>query len=1101
MAFKIITGRSKSGKSRYIYDKIKEYTDCGKEVILIVPEQYTHAAERRLLESIGAIKDNSVEVLSFMRLAHVTEKRLGLCSSEKIDAVGKALIVSDILKNGDFKYFKSVCSQNGFVDLCVKTVGEFKKYMLSPHDLSDTSRQTEDEVLSMKLSDLSDIFDEYEKKIQDRYSDSDDALTILSKRLRDSEIYRDKYIFLDEFSTFVPQELSVISQLAAKCEELCVSLCCDFSDKNRVLFMPSFDTIFALKECVSEKAEIIKLEESHFSSSDLAHLEKNLYKFPLKKCASPSGDVKIFSAQNPYYETENAAVSIIKLVQEHNYRFGDIALICSDLGVYGRHIERVFDLYNIPYFMDEKSDILNHPIIRFILSLSDVYINDYSYESIFSYLKTAFLTEKPEDICILENYILKTGIRKNSWLDDKRWNSFLNKVYDDDSPEKKALNGIREKSILPLAQMHEKIKGRHSVRDDISELYALLNKLGLKQTLEKYIREFEENGEIKLKKEYEQIWDIIVESFSKILLICGDKIVNVAEFRNLLYTAFSQYQIGFIPSSVDSVLIGNTERTHADGVKALFVLGVNEGVFPVVPKADGVLTDLDKKHMKDIGVNFSTTSDIAAYYSQFSAYRAFTIPSEKLFVSYACTENDFKPLRKSYIISRICTVMSEKERIFDGKSVENQLSSSKRCREHLADAMAEYIRYGCADSIWKNIYNYFRSNGNFTQKLEKFVTAVNIPQKLNRDRLSLLTGDNEYTSVSRIQRYMACRYSYFMDYILNVNEKKDTLVDSLDIGNITHSILENLCRKIEANGGFKAVGDEFLLASIDEMLEEFAESFTSSNDSMNKRNIYIIKRLKGSVFTCIKAIQNHIVNSMFEPLGYEMEFKDNSDLGCIEIKLNSGKTVKLTGKIDRADIYRSKDGDFIRIVDYKTGSKTFKLEDVFYGLDVQLIVYLNALVNSKSTYKHGGALYFLIDDPIVSAKGRLDDEEISSKLDSALKLNGIITNEKTALEGYDDKTASIRNKYSIENFKLMDMYLENMLKNICTDMIDGDISINPYKKSGKSPCDYCKYMPVCRFDSSESNSYNYLESIDKPDDIWAKMEVDINVDDQSTAGD
>ncbi len=1101
MAFKIITGRSKSGKSRYIYDKIKEYTNCGREVILIVPEQYTHAAERRLLETVGAIKDNSIEVLSFMRLAHVTEKRLGLYSNEKIDAVGKALIVSDILKNGEFKYFKSVSGQNGFVDLCVKTVGEFKKYMLSPQTLSDSSRQTDDEALSMKLSDLSNIFDEYEKKIQDKYSDSDDALTILAKHLSDNEIYKDKYIFLDEFSNFVPQELSVISQLAAKCMEVNISLCCDFSDKNSVLFMPSVDTIAALKSSIAEKAEIIKLADSHFTSNDLTHLEKNLYKFPLEKCTSPSGDVKIFSAQNPYCETESTAVSIMKLVQNHNYRFADIAVICPDLDAYGRHIERIFDMYNIPYFMDTKSDILNHHIIRFVLSLLDVYINDYSYESIFGYLKTAFLAENPEDICILENYILKTGIRKNSWLDNNRWNTFLNRIYDEDSSERKALNGIREKSVLPLAKMHEKIKGRHSVRDNISELYGLLNTLGIRQTLEKYIREFEENGEIKLKKEYEQIWDIIIESFSKILLICGDKIVNVTEFRNLLYTAFSQYQIGFIPSSVDSVLIGNTERTHADGVKALFVLGVNEGIFPVVPKADGVLTDRDKKHMKDIGVNFSTTSDIAAYYSQFAAYRAFTIPSEKLFVSYSCTGNDFKPLRKSYIISRICTVMSENEQLFDIKSLENQLISPKRCREHLADAVAEYEQFGHTDAVWKNIYNYFKTDGNFTHKLEKFDTAVNIPQQLNRDRLSLLTGDNEYTSVSRIQRYMACRYSYFMDYILNVTEKKDTLVDSLDVGNITHSILEKLCRIIEANGGFKAVGDDFLHESIDEMLSEFTDSFINSNDSMNKRNIYIIKRLNRSVFTCIKAIQNHIVNSMFEPLGYEMEFKDNSDLGCIEIKLSSGKTVKLTGKIDRADIYRSKDGDFIRIVDYKTGSKTFKLEDVFYGLDVQLIVYLNAFVNSKSTYRHGGALYFLIDDPMVSAKGKLDDKEISKKLDSALKLNGIIANDKTVLEGYDEKTAAIRNKYSIENFKLMDVYLEKMLKNICTDMVNGDISINPYKKSGKSPCDYCKYMSVCRFDSSsETNSYNYLESIDKPEDIWTKMEVDINVDDQSAAG-
>ena len=286
------------------------------------------------------------------------------------------------------------------------------------------------------------------------------------------------------------------------------------------------------------------------------------------------------------------------------------------------------------------------------------------------------------------------------------------------------------------------------------------------------------------------------------------------------------------------------------------------------------------------------------------------------------------------------------------------------------------------------------------------------------------------------------------------------------------------------------------------MLNDFIFQTAKCTDNFTEREKYIIKRLKNSVFLCYKAIKKHIADSLFEPLGYEMEFADGTDLGCIKIETEDGKTVNLTGKIDRADAYKTKDGTFIRVVDYKTGAKSFRLDDIFYGLDVQLVVYLNALVESDPAYRHGGALYFLIDDPMIKAKGRISDESISEKLDSALKLRGMIVSDEAASEGYDKKTAAIRNKYEPEKFALMDKYLKKLLGKICTDMSHGDISINPCKKGGTSPCDYCKYGSVCRFDETDgNNSYNYLEPIAKADEIWDRMEESLNVDDKPTDSD
>ena len=1095
MALTIVTGRAKSGKSKYIYDRIKELSQNGEEVMLIVPEQYSYAAEKKLLNIVDAIKDNSVEVFSFGRLATETDKRLGFAYLEKIDAVGKVLTIEEILKDNEFKFYKDIKSKSGFLELISDTIGEFKKYMLLPETLSDTADKTDNEILSMKLKELSVIYKEYEKAIESKYSDSSDALTLLAKRLENSDIYKNKHIFFDEFSTFVPQEINIINTLSKCAKEIVVSLCCDLNEKNPALFMPTMDTVKALQK--NSKLNFKNIDGSHFNATEISYLEKNLYRFPAENFNGRCENVKVFSANNPYSETENTAVEIMSLVRDKGFRFRDIGIICSDVENYERHIERIFDSYEIPYFIDTKKSVLNHHIIRYVLSLIEVYVKDYSYESVFNYLKTAFTDAEPNHICILENYILKTRIKRSTWLDDEKWHKLLNSFYGDNESVKETLNNIRKKYILPLASMHEKIKGRHFVRDNVKALYELLIELKLSDIITQYISKFEKMGEVRLAKEYGQVWDILSDTFDEIVYICGDKKTNCEEFLNLLYTAFSQHKIGYIPSTIDRVIVGNTERTRADGIKALFVLGVNEGIFPVAPKSDGVLSDRDKEMLKEKGVEFSTTSAIAAYYSQFAVYSAFTMPSDRLFVSYSKADNDFKSMRKSYIVTRLCKLFGILE-IHENNLNDDisKITAPKVCKEYLSEAVASFCDGEDVNLVWKNVYDYYAKNTDFVPDLERYLNADNIAHRLSDKNLSKLIGMMSHTSVSKIQRYMACHYSYFMDYILKVNKPKDEVVDSLDIGNISHEILEILCRDItESKISFKDVDDSEISKKIDVLLSEHLEKFENNTDEISNRDKYIIKRLKNSIFMCFKAVKKHIADSMFEPLGYEIEFSENSPLGCIKINTKDGKTVNIMGKIDRADAYKTKDGTFIRVIDYKTGSKSFKLEDVFYGLDVQLVVYMNALVNSDASYNYGGALYFMINDPVVNANNHISDDKVSDLLENSLKLKGMIVKDEAVLNGYDSKTASIRNKFELEKFSLIDKYLKELLSDICTDMTNGDISIKPYKKGGFSPCEYCKYSSVCRFDPTDRcSTYNYLEGISKADEIFKRMEETVNVD-------
>ncbi len=1107
MPLEIVTGRSKSGKSKYIYDCINRLANEGKEIMLIVPEQYTHIAEKKLLSASDAIRDGFLEVFSFNTLCQITEKRLGIPSAKSADAVTKALIIEDILNTTEFEFYKNASAKTGFTDMVSSTIGEFKKYMLMPESLLEASKDVGDGILSMKLRDLSLMYQKYEEQISAKMTDGDDALTLLATRLNKTDIYKDKYIFFDEFSTFVPQELKVIEALCDTVQNVCISLCFDAKEADSLLFMPTKDTLSRLEKCAKGVFKHTVLSESHFVSGELTFLEKNLFRFPTQKYFGKCENIKVYSMLNPLSEVEVCAQNICSLVREKGYRFGDIGVIVPDIDVYAGHIERVFDFNNIEYFLDDKNDIINHHLIRFVLGLLECYIYDYSYESIFNYLKAAFLNADSSDIALIQKYIKNTNLKRSSWLNDEKWNRLLDANYPDDENTKKILCNIRSRYVLPLADMHEKIKGRHSVKDNILQIYNLLMHLNLDKTIASFIDDFTLCGEIRYAKEYEKIWDIIISVFDSIVELKGDTKVNAKEMYQMLCTAFSQHKVGFIPLSADRVLIGNTERTRTDALKVLFVLGVNEGVFPASPKADGVLLDKDKNRLKESGIEFSTTSETYAFYSQFSAYSAFTMPSHMLLVSYPKVDNDFKALRKSYIIDRVTKMFSLREFSECSITEKEKITSKHSAKEKLCINIARFSEFAQIDPIWKSVYEYFADNTDFISRINYFLATDNIARNLSDKNLKQLISMLSYTSVSKLERYMACKYSYFIDYILRIETPKESAVDALDIGNITHTVLEILSKEIgTSRKAFIDAKDEYILNRTEQLIGECLDKFSVKKDEFTEREKFAVTRLKNSIFICFKAIQKQFENSLFEPLGYEIEFGDKSPLGCIDISTRDGHQVKLTGKIDRADIYEEDGISYVRVIDYKTGKKEFKLDDVLYALNLQLMVYLNKLVSVSSDYTYGGALYFQVTNPEIKKELQDEKDHMEGKALETLKLKGLVPYDEKVLKAYDEvisssleKGTSKKKRVTLDGFEIIDKYLKKKIGDICSEMLGGDISICPAKKGNFNPCKYCPYASICRFDpASEDNSYNVYTAKNEYEQIIKEMEEAIDVDTKST---
>lgn len=1097
MGLNVVCGRAKSGKSKYIYDRIHDIVSGGGEVMLIVPEQYTHAAERNLLSVISSIRDNSAEVFSFAKLAVQTESLLGLPYTQKPDSVSRALIIEHALKNADLEYFLNTGDTTGYIDIVSSALAELKKYMIDSSVLKSVADSTDDEVLSMKLRDILKISDMCDEQTEKKFGNVGDSMTLLAQRLACSDIYKDKYVFFDEFSTFVPQETEIIRQIVRQSREVYVSLCRDSREKNPTLFMPTNDTLGKLASEITADVKIINVEYNGFATPEMKHIESNLYHFPGKKFDGDCKHVKVFAASNPCSETESVAAEIMTLVRDKGYRYHDIGIVCSDVSTYDRHIERIFDSCGIPYFIDQKNDVTTHHIIRFVLDTLEVYTLNYSFESIFSYLKAAFVNIDPGDICMLQNYIECTGIGRAAWLDDTRWNKTADKYFKDNTVLKKRVCKIRDTYILPLISMHEKIKGRHTVSENMTALYRFLADVTeLPQTISQYIEKFTEIGNLRYAKEYEQIWNLLSDTFDDIVYLCGERKVSPAEFLKILGTAFSQHKIGYIPNGLDKIIVGNTERTRISGIRVLFVLGVNEGVFPLVPKAEGVFSDRDKERINSSGIDFSTTSSVAAYYSQFSVYTTFTLPTERLYVSYPKAGNDFKTLRRSYIVGRLCSILNITESGefgADSNPLRN-IYSQKMCREYMCKNISEYTRLGECDGIWKNVYEYYRQCG-FSEKADKYRISDNIAHRLNPEHLRKLIGIFSHTSVSRIQRYMACRYSYFMDYILRASVPKESAVDSLDIGNIMHSVLENVLRDFASSGGDYTNYDKIKISEkISDMIDTYIDEIESNVDTLSGRDKYIIERLKSTTYHCFVSMAKGISESKFRPKDFELVFDENSPLGCIEIPMKDGKTIGLTGKIDRVDTYKTGDDEYVRVIDYKTGTKNFKLDEVLYGLDIQLSVYLNALVDSVPEYKYGGAFYYVLDDKIKSESSRVSKSDADAKVPGNIEIKGMSVSDECVREAYDKKTAGLKNRYSTKQFEIIDKYLAAMLSDICSDIASGDISINPYKKGRFTPCEYCDYSSVCRFDCTDkSNAYNHLPAV-KSEEVFKRMEEKTDVD-------
>ena len=1224
MSLRFIYGGAGRGKSTYCLEDIKArgIEECELPLVLLVPEQFSFQAEKNLIKVVGSTGIKNVQVLSFNRLAYKVFGEVGGIILKPMDASGKAMIINNIMqkKQEGFKVFSAASRQKGFVDNVASAITEFKKYGISVEDLNkakvnldqNSSTKGENPLLIDKITDLSFIYGEFDSILSKNYVDPDDDLTRLYSALDDCNIFDGSEFWIDEFTGFTPQQYGIIEKLYKKAKRVNITLPLKSSEHSKG--MDESDAFYSIKFTEDKLLNIAEETGTTFDApielqgnknhkfkdnAQLSFIEKNYFAFPYTPSNEKCENIKVFKALNSYSEIEHVAKDILRLCRDENIRFNKIAVVTRDLPSYEKLIKAIFTEYNIPLFIDKKKDITSNPLIVLITSTVEIFTKNFSYESVFRYLKTGLLDIELENIDILENFVIETGIKgKRKWTEVALWQEKLEYYFKDyydrkaaayeqqktlencglleskqqlknqhsqeiqqivehqskkeraenqansGKPEAsetnpqikieeltketaenekieatiKILNDTRDAFIKPLLELFEKLKGKNNTIKICTALFEFLETIKVYKTLEQWIGNFKSEGAQEQVTEYSKIWNLVMELLDQMVEVLGNEILTLEEFVKILSMGFSKHQMGLIPPALDGVSITSVDRIKSHDISALYIIGVNDGVFPKANKEEGIFTDSDRIILKENGVEMANDTKTEVFNEQYLIYATITIPSKYLNISYPIADYEGKTLRPSIIISRFKTIFKgliEESNITEyiGEAYEmSEVCAKVPTFNGLIFALRKYLEEGHISDLWVKVYKWYQKEAEWKEKSNSMFKGFdykNEVKMLEKEKVRLLYGEKNYFSVSRIEKYEECPFAYFVQYGLKAKERKTFTFSSPDLGSFMHSVLDNFSKLVDkSNFKWADLDKQWCETNIASIVEKEAEE-GSSGYILNStpRYKYFTERLKRVLKRTIFVIVEQMKNSGFEPFGYEVSFGFNEgDYPPIQVELSTGEIVNLVGRIDRVDKLINEGEEFYRIIDYKSGNKDFKLSDVYYGLQIQLLTYLDAMLTnetalSKELIFPAGILYFRIDDPVIKAKNNLDEEELEKAIMKALKMKGLLLADTKIIREMDRNIegaslvvpASIKKDGELgarssvatkEQFEILLKHVKDNLINTCEEMLSGEIDIMPYKKKDITPCAYCEYSAICQFDPTlKENNYKIIN--DKKDqEVW-----------------
>ena len=1071
-----VLGRAGSGKTEYLRRLLADRSLAGfGGTVMIVPEQYTFETEKAMLRLAGPVRGNAIPVYSFTRLAEAVFRKEGGAVGRRLSDGGRRILMASAIEacQDRLEVYAAAAKSGRVTDVMLTAVNEMKMCGISPEELGHTARDLGGSGLGKKLSELSLLYHTYDALVAASYLDSRDDLTRLSQALETSSFFEGCTVAVDSFEGFTAQEVAVLTQIMRRADQVIVSLCTDGLDHTGTGLFALVDRTLhrlsaaAAENGVSVQPPVMLTGAPRFQNENLKLVEAQLFCAGETMTSPDHEGITVFEARDPYEEAEFVAATIRRLVAQEGWRYRDFSIICRSPERYYGCLDAALKKRDIPCFVSQPARVDGEPVTRFVLGAFEAVLGGYPTEALLEMLKTGVSGFTAEEISSLENYAYLWKIGGTGWRQEfvRHPQGFGREFAPEDTQELARLNQLRQRLIGPLERFAARTKD--ATGSEISQAtYMMLMAYGMEENLPAYCLALEGAGEDALAKKQLRVWDLLMEILDQMRAILGGRPLPRERYYQLLKEVIAGEDVSEIPQTVDQVIFGTAEQVRQSSPRAAFLIGAAQGEFPLAPKSSGVFSDAERRELIARELPLGDPLEQRAIEERYLAYSVACAPSQWLYVSWPRTA-DGEDKEPSELVTALLGIFPDLRPLRDLPDV--YFANSK---EAAFSRMA--ARFNQTDSASGALRQLFEGDPAYRGRVEALERAAGRGEEQLEDSALAqeLFGKRPFLSPTQVEVYHQCPFQYFCRYGLNARERRPAEVDVLQYGTLMHFLFERIFREpAQVRAGWT---EEELEERVSGLIQEYAQENMGGLGLLSGREKYRLSRLCQSACKLIRHAEEELAQSQFVPQHLEWGLSYGKDALPLEIPTAKGK-VTVGGTIDRVDLYVDPQGKrFVRIIDYKTGRKTFRLADALYGLNMQMLVYLAALVENGQEFP-AGILYMPAAEPSVSVDRGTGEDKIKAEADKQLKMSGLVLSDQEIVQAMEAGAkgrfipASLNKDGSLgrfssaldgEQLKTVLAYSKRLIATMGEELLSGRVEAAPNRKN-KIPCRWCAYNPVC----------------------------------------
>lgn len=1146
MSLQFIIGGSGSGKTRRLYEGLIAQSIKEPEVqyFALVPEQFTMQTQKEIVTLHPNHGVMNIDIVSFERLAYRIFEELAVEHLSVLDDMGKSMVLRKVSAGvkKDMKIFGGHLEKAGFISELKSMLSEFFQYGITRERLEELAKEADSAILRQKLLDMKVLIQAFQEYTGDNMIAKEEILEILCRHLPESELIRGSVVTLDGYTGFTPIQYKVLEHLFRYCRKVTVTITMPPEENpytrgtEEHLFAMSRRTVCRLIDlaagagCAREEDILLPGEKNWRlkGSPELADIERSLFRYAVSPREKEDGEkesVFLYQTESPRKEIQFLCAEISRLVKAEGYRYRDIAVITGDLERYSREIVRQFAEHEIPCFIDYKKNVIGNPMVELTRAALEVLQNNFSYETVFRYLKTGLaLPLQPETypaerelelLSLLENYAIALGIRSF-----KRWNQTWEAVYyGAEHLNLEELNAFRETVLAPLLSLREAFSKKNiTVKERTEALVHFLNELQVEEKMRRREAEFHASGEAGLEKEFSQVYGLVMDLFDRITALLGEETVSRKEYIEILDAGFTEIKVGLIPAVVDRVVVGDITRTRLAHIRVLFFAGVNDGIVPSVSGRGGILSEAERRSLKKLEIELAPTAREAGFLQRFYLYLALTKPSDRLYLSWACAAADGKGMKPSNLITQIRKLFPGKQILSPGEK-EMAVWSRPAGIQWVLECLKD-LKNCQEDFEFLELYRHLLYSEHYGKEMRELLDAVFYSYEdrgIGRTAAKEIYSQILHGSVTRMEQYSACAYAHFLSYGLELKERPVYELAVSDIGNLFHSSIDLYFKSIKEKGlSFTEIKEEERRLLVQQCVSAVTSQYGNTIMKSSGRYQYLEKKVTRITERTIWALTEQLKQGDFVPVGFEVSFSPADNLRAMKIPLAEEEAIHLRGRIDRIDLCEDGDLVYLKIIDYKSGTAQFDLAGIYHGLQMQLPIYMDAALEKvQRRYPDkrivpAGLFYYNIDDPMVKRTEEKRVEIRNREILKKLRMNGLANREIEVLSHLDCHLgegkqilvesevipAAVKDNEVVERkssvvgehgFAVLSSYVNDKLKKMGREILDGKISAEPYKLGKRTACDYCPYHSVCGFDTkTEGFAFRRFRPM-SPEQIWGRF--------------